>query len=65
MVVIIMDILPWTAQIRYCDLVHQHAARLTPMIGVGDPPLDVTATPDTHTMITEIDLDSTALNLTP
>ena len=35
------------------------------MIGVGDPPLDITATPDAHTMITETDLDSATLNLTP
>ena len=65
MIVIIMDMLPWTAQIRYCHLVHQHAAGLTPMIGVGDPPLDVTATPDAHAMITETDLDSATLDLAP
>ena len=58
MIVIIMDMSPWTAQIRYHHLVHQHATGLTPMIGVGDPPLDVTATPDAHAMITETDLDS-------
>ena len=65
MIVIIMDMLPWTAQIRYCHLVHQHATGLTPMIGVGDPPLDITVTPDTHAMITETDLDSAAPDLAP
>ena len=65
MIVIIMDMLPWTAQIRYCHLVHQHATGLTPMIGVGDPPLDITATPDAHAMTTETDLDSATLDLTP
>ena len=65
MIVIIMDMLPWTAQIGYHHLVHQQAAGLTPMIGVGDPPLDVTATPDAHAMITETDLDSAALDLAP
>ena len=63
--VIIMDMLPWTAQIRYFHLVHQHATGLTPMTGVGDPPLDVTVTPDAHTMITGTDLDSVTPNLTP
>ena len=65
MIVIVMDMLPWTAQIRYCHLVHQHTAGLTPTIGVGDPPLDITATLDAHAMITETDLDSAALDLAP
>ena len=64
MTVIIMDMLPWTAQIRYCHLAHQHTAGLTPMTGVKDPPLDVIATPDIHTMITRIDPDSVAPDLT-
>ena len=63
--VIIMDMLPWTAQMRYHCLVHQHATGLTPMTGVEDPPLDVTVTADTHTMITGTDLDSVIPNLTP
>ena len=62
--VIIMDMLPWTAQIRYCHLVHQHGEGLTPMTGMKDPPLDATVTPDIHTMITRIDPDSVAPNLT-
>ena len=56
--VIIMDMLPWTAQIRYHHLAHQHTAGLTPMTGMIDPPLDIIATPDVHTMITRIDPDS-------
>ena len=63
--VITMDMLPWTAQIRYCHPVHQHTAGLTPMAGVEDPPLDVTATPDAHTMITRTDPDSVTPNLSP
>ena len=65
MIVIIMDMLPWIAQIRYHNLVHQLAAGLTPMTGVGDPPLDITITPDAHATIAETDLDSAALNLAP
>ena len=58
MTVIIMDMLPWTAQIRYYHLAHWHTAGLTPMTGMIDPPLDAIATPDVHTMITRIDPDS-------
>ena len=65
MIVIITDKSPWIAQIRYHHLVHQHAAGLTPMIGLGDPPLDITATSGTHTMITETNLDSATLDLAP
>ena len=65
MVAIIMDMSPWIAQVRYHCLVHQCAAGLTPMTGVGYPPLDITVTPDAHTMMAETDLDSVALNLTP
>ena len=65
MTVTIMDMLPWTAQIRYCCLAHQHTAGLTPMIGMEDPPLDVIVTPDAHTMITRIDPDSAAPDLAP
>ena len=58
MIVIITDMLPWIAQVRYHHLVHQHAAGLMPITGVGDPPLDITVIPDTHAMIAETDLDS-------
>ena len=64
MPVIIMDMLPWTAQIRYCHLADWHAAELTPMTGMKDPPLDVIATPDIHTMITRIDSGSVIPDLT-
>ena len=64
MTVINTDMLPWTAQIGYHHLAHQHTAGLTPMTGMKDPPLDVVATPDVHTMTTRIDPDSVAPNLT-
>ena len=65
MTVIIMDLLPWIAQIKYRHLVHQHAAGLTPATGIEDPPLDIIVTPDTHTMIIRIDPDSVAPDHTP
>ena len=65
MTVIIMDMLPWTAQIRYHHLAHWHNAGLTPMTGVIDPPLDIIATTDIHTMITRIDPGSVAPGPTP
>ena len=63
--VIIMDMLPWTAQIRYHHLAHWHTAGLTPMTGMIDPPLDAIATPDVHTMITRIDPGSVTPDLAP
>ena len=65
MTVIITDMLPWTAQIRYHHLAHWHATGLTPMTGMIDPPLDVIAIPDVHTMITRIDPDSVIPGPTP
>ena len=64
MTVMIMDMLPWTPQIRYCHLAHQQTTGLTPTTGMKDPPLDIIATPDVHTMITRIDPDSVTPNLT-
>ena len=52
--VITMDMLPWTAWIRYHHLAHWHTAGLMPLTGMIDPPLDIIATPDIHTMITRI-----------
>ena len=52
---IIMNMLPWTAQIRFHCLAHWHATGLTPTTGMIDPPLEIIATPDILTMITEID----------
>ena len=63
--VIIMDMLPWTAQIRYHHLAHWHATGLTPMTGMIDPPLNVIATPDVHTMITRIDPGSVVFSPAP
>ena len=65
MTVIITDMLPWTSQIRYHCLAHHHTTGLTPMTGMIDPPLDITATPDVHTMITRIDPDSVIPGHTP
>ena len=65
MTMIITDTLPWTAQIRYCHWVHQPDAGLTPMTGVGDLPLDITATPDTHAMTSRTDPDSVTLYPNP
>ena len=53
--VTIMDMLPWTAQIRYHCEAHQHVAEVMPPAGMIDPPLDIIATPDILTMITRID----------
>ena len=59
-------VMPWTAQIRYCHLVHQHAAGLTPTTGVErSSSKHATVTPDTHAMITGTDLDSVVPDLTP
>ena len=55
MTVTIMDMLPWTAWIRYHHQAHQHATEVTPPTGMIDPPLDIIATPDILTMITRID----------
>ena len=63
--VIIMDMLPWTAWIRYHHLAQWHATGLTPMTGMIDPPLDAIATPDVHTMITRKDPGSVTPDLTP
>ena len=60
--VIIMDMLPWTAQIRYHHLAHWHATEVTPTTGMIDPPLDIIATPDILTMITRIDPGSVIPN---
>ena len=62
MIAIIMDMLPWTAQIKYCCLVHWHTTGLTPATGMTDPHLDVIVTLDGHNMI---DPDSAALDLAP
>ena len=60
-----MGMLPWIAQIRYHHWAHQPTTGLTTVTGIGDPPPDITVTPDVHAMTTETDLDSVALSLTP
>ena len=62
--VITMDMLPWTAWIRYPHLAHQHATEVPPITGMIDPPLDIVATPDVLTMITRIDPGSVVPNPT-
>ena len=49
-----MGMLPWTALIKYHHQAHQHAAEVTPLIGMIGPPLGIIATPDVLTMITKI-----------
>ena len=53
--VITTHMLPWTAWIRYPHLACWHTAEVPPITGMIDPPLDIVATPDVLTMITEID----------
>ena len=55
MTMIIMDMLPWIALIRYHHQAHQHATGVMPPTGMIDPPLAIIATPDVLTMITRID----------
>ena len=46
--------LPWTALIKYHLQAHQHAAEITPPVGMIDPHLGIIATPGIPTMIIEI-----------
>ena len=63
--VITMDMLPWTAKIRYHHQAHWHTARVMQMTGMIDPPLGIIATPDILTMITRIDPGSVIPGPTP
>ena len=49
-----MDMLPQTALIKYHLQTYQHAAEITPPLGMIDPHLGIIATPGIPTMITEI-----------
>ena len=49
-----MDMLLWTALIKYHCQAHQHATEVTPLVGMIDPPLGIIATPDIPTVITKI-----------
>ena len=46
-----MDMLLWTALIKYHLQVHQHAAEITPPVGMIDPHLGITATLGIPTVI--------------
>ena len=50
-----MDMLLQTALIKYHLQAHQHAAEVTPPVGVIDPHLGIIAITDIPTLITEID----------
>ena len=63
--VIIRDMLPWTAQIRYHCQAHQHAAKVTsPLIGIIGLHLGTIATTDAPTMIIEMDTGTVIPDLT-
>ena len=49
-----MDMLPWTTLIKYHLQAHQHAAEVTPLVGMTDPHLGIIATTGIPTMIMEI-----------
>ena len=57
-----MDMLLWTALIKYHLQAHQHAAEITPPVGMIDLHLGIIATPDIPTMIIEIGTGSVVLN---
>ena len=41
----------WTALVKYCLQAHQHAAEVTPLVGMIDPHLGIIATPGIPTVI--------------
>ena len=49
-----MDMLPWTALIKYQCQAHQHATEVTPLVGMIDPPLGIITTPDIPAVLTKI-----------
>ena len=49
-----MDMLPWTALIKYHLQAHQQAAEVTPPVGMIDPHLGIIATTGIPTMIIKI-----------
>ena len=59
-----MDMLPWTALIKYHLPAHQHSTEVTPPVGVIDPHLGIIATPGIPTMIIEIGTGSVIPNPT-
>ena len=59
-----MDMLLWTALIKYHIQAHQCAAEITPPVGMIDPHLGIIATPGIPTMITVINRGSVVPNPT-
>ena len=59
-----MDMLLWTALIKYHHQAHQHATEIIPPAGMIDPHLGIIATPGIPTMIIEIDTGSVILDPT-
>ena len=59
-----MDMLLWTALIKYHLQAHQHAAETTPPVGMIDPHLGIIATPGIPTVIIGIDTGSVIPNPT-
>ena len=57
-----MDMLLWTALIKYHHQAHQHTAEVTPLIGMIGPLLGIIATPDVLTLITKIGTGSVIPN---
>ena len=57
-----MDMLPWTALIKYCLQAHQHTAETTPPVGMIYPHLGIIATPGIPTMIIGTDKGSVIPN---
>ena len=49
-----MDMLPWTALIKYHLQAHQHATEVTPPVGMIDPHLGIIGTTGIPTMIIKI-----------
>ena len=59
-----VDMLPWTALIKYHFQTHQQAAETTPPVGMIDLHLGIIATPGIPTVIIGIDTDSVVPNPT-
>ena len=57
-----MDMLLWTALIKYHLQAHQHATEITTPVGMIDPLLGIIATPGIPTMIIGIDTGSVIPN---
>ena len=57
-----MDMLPWTALIKYHLQAHQCTAEITPPVGLIDPHLGIITTPGIPTMIIEIGTGSVIPN---